>query len=308
MTNLVYYILCGTAWLISLLPLRALYVLSDGLYFLVYRLVGYRRKVVRKNLSTSFPDKSEKEIEDIEKRFYSWFCDYIVETLKLYSMSEDEIRKRMRFEGVEAVKESCAKGQTCSVYLGHYCNWEWVSTLPLSVDGCGVCAQIYHPLENKGFNKFFLRLRGRTGSVSIPMTETIRHIIKYKNEGKPLIVGFIADQVPHWNNIHYWTTFLNHPDTPVLSGTERIARKINSAVYYMDLRCERRGYYVATFKRLTDTPSELPEFAITEMYYRALEDTINRSPEYWLWTHNRWKRTRERYEERLALIAQGKQP
>ncbi len=297
-TKLTYNIICCVAFLISLLHLRILYVISDCIFFVVYHLFRYRRNVVRMNLRSSFPEKSKKEIRSIERQYYSWFCDYIVETIKLFSMSRKQLTRRMRFEGVDAVKKCLDKGQSCMVYLGHYCNWEWVTSLQVAIGDSGVCGQIYHPLQNKAFDLFFLRLRSRMGSVCIPMTETLRHIVRYRSEGKPVVIGFIADQVPHWNNIHYWTDFLNH-DTPVLSGTERIACKTNSAVFYLELHRERRGYYVATFKPFTETPKDMPEFELTEMYFRALEKTIQKNPPYWLWTHNRWKRTRQKYEEKM---------
>lgn len=154
------------------------------------------------------------------------------------------------------------------------------------------CGQIYHPLENEAFDKLFLYLRNRLGAKCIPMEESIRKIVKMRQEGKPIVIGYIADQVPHWRNIHYFTDFLHH-DTPVLTGTERIVRKMNHAVYYLDVQRLKRGYYQAEFKFLTDKPNECKEFEITEMYFRALEKTIQRQPPFWLWTHNRWKRTRE---------------
>lgn len=279
-------------YLMSLLPLRVLYILSDGLFYLIYYVVKYRRPLVRKHLFDSFPEKNEAERIKIEKEFYSWFCDYIVETIKLFTMSKKQIKKRMQFVGAEKIRESCQKGQSCAIYLGHYCNWEWITSLQLWVGKDIACGQIYHPLENEAFDKLFLYLRNRLGAKCIPMEESIRKIVKMRQEGKPIVIGYIADQVPHWRNIHYFTDFLHH-DTPVLTGTERIVRKMNHAVYYLDVQRLKRGYYQAEFKFLTDKPNECKEFEITEMYFRALEKTIQRQPPFWLWTHNRWKRTRE---------------
>ena len=281
-------------YLMSLLPLRALYVLSDGLFYLIYYIVKYRRPLVRKHLADCFPEKSEAERIQIEKDYYSWFCDYIVETIKLFSMSKKQIKKRMRFVGVERVKASCQKGQSCVIYLGHYCNWEWITSLQLWVGDDIACGQIYHPLENKAFDQLFLRLRNRLGALCIPMAESIRKIMKMGQEGKQTVIGFIADQVPLWENIHYWTDFLHH-DTPVFTGTERIARKTNFAVYYMDVQRLKRGYYQAELKLLTEKPKECKEFEITEMYIQELEKTIRRQPPFYLWTHNRWKRTRQEW-------------
>ena len=291
-------VLYGTAfciwYLISLLPLSILYILSDGLFYIIYHVVKYRRPLVRKHLLDSFPEKNEEDINKIERGFYSWFCDYIVESIKLFSMSKRQIKKRMKFIGAEKVNQSCANGQSCAVYLGHYCNWEWVTSLPLWVDESIACGQIYHVLENPTFDKLFLRLRNRLGAISIPMAETLRKIVKMRQEGKQIVIGFIADQVPFWNNIHYWTDFLHH-DTPVLTGTEKIAKKANFAIYYLDMKRIKRGYYEAEFKLLTDKPKECKDFDITEMYFRELEKTIRRQPPFWLWTHNRWKRTREEW-------------
>lgn len=282
-------------YMVSLLPLWLLYRLSDALFCLVYYVVKYRRPLVRKHLLDAFPEKTDAERRSIERDFYSWFCDYIVESIKLFTMSRKQIMRRMQFTGIEQVEESCRKGQSCALYLGHYCNWEWVTSLPLWVGEDGVAfGQIYHPLENPVFDKLFLYLRNRLGAISIPMAETLRKMVKMRQEGKQIVVGFIADQAPFWNNIHYWTDFLHH-DTPVFTGTEKIAVKGNYAVYYVDMQRVRRGYYKGELKLLTDQPRACKEFEITEMYFRALEETIRRQPPYWLWTHNRWKRTREEW-------------
>ncbi len=294
--NFVYHLASTALRLLSLQPLRMLYLLSDGLYLIIYYIVRYRRPLVRKHLADCFPEKTDSERRKIEKGFYAWFCDYLMETVKLYTMSEKQMRRRMTFVNVEQVKASVAKGRSCAVYLGHYCNWEWITSLPLSMDNAAVCGQIYHALENRAFDKIFLRLREKFGAVSIPMAETLRSIVRYRQEGKQVVIGFIADQVPFWNNIHYWTNFLHH-DTPVLTGTERIVRKMGFDVYYLDVRRMKRGYYQAEFKLLTDSPASLPEFGVTELYFRALEKTIQRQPQFWLWTHNRWKRTREDWEK-----------
>lgn len=294
MNKLLYGIVYSLWYAVSLLPLWLLYRLSDALYYLVYYIVKYRRPLVHRHLQESFPEKSEAERKKIETEFYAWFCDYVVESLKLLTMSRKQIMKHMQFEGVDQIKVSCRKGQSCAVYLGHYCNWEWVTSLPLWAGEDITFGQIYHPLENPVFDRLFLHVRNRLGAVSIPMAETLRKMLKMRQEGKQIVIGFIADQVPFWNNIHYWTDFLHH-DTPVLTGTEKIAVKAGYAVYYMDLQRVKRGYYKATFQLLTDKPKECKEFEITERYFRALEKTIQRQPPFWLWTHNRWKRTREEW-------------
>lgn len=292
MKNLTYYLSFALWFIISLLPLWVFYRLSDGLYYLVYHVVRYRRRVVYANLRSSFPEKSEAEIERIAKDFYSFFCDYIVETLKFFSMGEKNIRKRMKFEGLGQVKEDFANGRSVSVYLGHYCNWEWISSLGLHLDE--QCGQIYHPLENATLDRLFLYMRGRFKAQSIKMDDTFLTILKWKKEGRKNIVGYIADQVPGYNNIHYWANFLHH-DTPVFTGAERISKIMDTAVYYIDVERPRRGYYVARFIKIADSLNEHPVFFATEQYFRLLEKNIQRAPQYWLWSHKRWKRTREEF-------------
>lgn len=292
MKNLTYYLSFALWFIISLLPLWVFYRLSDGLYYLVYHVVRYRRRVVYANLRSSFPEKSEDEIERIAKDFYSFFCDYIVETLKLFSMGEKNMRKRMKFEGLDQVKKDFANGRSVSVYLGHYCNWEWISSLGLHLDE--QCGQIYHPLENATLDRLFLYMRGRFKAQSIKMDDTFLTILKWKKEGRKNIVGYIADQVPGYNNIHYWADFLHH-DTPVFTGAERISKIMDTAVYYIDVERPRRGYYVARFIKIADSLNEHPVFFATEQYFRLLEQNIQRAPQYWLWSHKRWKRTREEF-------------
>ena len=292
MKNLTYYLSFALWFIISLLPLWVFYRLSDGLYYLVYHVVRYRRRVVYANLRSSFPEKSEAEIERIAKDFYSFFCDYIVETLKLFSMGEKNMRKRMKFEGLNQVKEDFANGRSVTLYLGHYCNWEWISSLGLHLDE--QCGQIYHPLENATLDRLFLYMRGRFKAQSIKMDDTFLTILRWKKEGRKNIVGYIADQVPGYNNIHYWADFLHH-DTPVFTGAERISKIMDTAVYYIDVERPRRGYYVARFIKIADSLNEHPVFFATEQYFRLLEKNIQRAPQYWLWSHKRWKRTREEF-------------
>ncbi len=292
MKNLTYYLSFALWFIISLLPLWVLYRLSDGLYYLVYHVVRYRRRVVYANLRSSFPEKSEAEIERIAKDFYSFFCDYIVETLKLFSIGEKNMRKRMKFEGLDQVKKDFANGRSVSLYLGHYCNWEWVSSLGIHLDE--QCGQIYHPLENATIDRLFLYMRGRFKAQSIKMDDTFLTILKWKKEGRKNIVGYIADQVPGYNNIHYWADFLHH-DTPVFTGGERISKIMDTTVYYLDVERPRRGYYVARFIKIADSLNEHPVFFATEQYFRLLEKNIQRAPQYWLWSHKRWKRTREEF-------------
>ncbi len=273
----------------AMLPLRALYALADLLYFPLYHIVRYRRELVYKNLRNSFPDKSEKEIEALAKKFYHHFCDYIVETIKLLHISDDEIRRRMTFERVDIIDRVFAENRSIIILLGHYGNWEWVPSVTLWTQTPDILfAQIYRPLKNKWFDRFFLRLRARFGSVGIAKQETLRAILQMKRSGKNSITGFMSDQTPSPANIHHWTQFLSQ-DTPVLTGFEKIARKTDFAVLYFDVEVVKRGYYKTTIREIALNPNELPEFEITNRYTRFMEQTILRNPWAWLWTHKRWK-------------------
>lgn len=304
MRKILYYMVYASWYLHSLLPMRVHYVISDLLFVLLYHVVGYRRRTVWTNIVTSFPELSSEERKDIQRGFYRFLCDYMVESVKLLTISEEELKRRLVFKGTERINEVVESGQSCAVYLGHYCNWEWITSLPLWVTPKAQCGQIYHPLENKDFDKLFLRLRQRFGAKCIAMNDTLREMVRYKHEGQPVVIGYISDQVPFWTNIHHWCNFLHH-DTPVLTGTERIARRLNHAVFYMDVRRVKRGYYEAEFKLITHDAASMPEYSITDRYFHLLETSIRRAPEYWLWSHNRWKRTHERFD-RLYEVIDGK--
>lgn len=300
-----YYLVYGVLWLFSLLPMWVHYVIADGIYLIVYRLVGYRKKLVRKNLTDSFPEKTAEELQTIEKGFYHWFCDYLVETIKMMTISEKNLKRRMAFKGTKEADEILESGQSIALYLGHYCNWEWVTSMPLWITPKAHCGQIYHVLENAAFDKLFLKLRERWGAESIPMAETLRRVATYRKQGQPIMIGYISDQVPFWNNIHHWLNFLNH-DTPVLTGTERLARGAGHAIFYLDMHRVRRGYYEATLKLITRDPKQTKNYELTDAYFRMLEESIRRDPVCYLWTHNRWKRTHEefnlRYDEATGRV------
>lgn len=297
--KITYYIAYALWYLLSLLPLWLLYFVSDLLFFPTYYLARYRRKIVRRNLTGSFPEKDLKEIVRIEKRFYHFFCDYIVETIKLFSMSEEQMKRRMVFKGVDHIVSAMEKENKnfCFVYLGHYCNWEWIASLPYWCPDDVKCGQIYHPLYNKAFDRLFLRLRNQFGGECIAMKETLRRIIEMKRAKQKCIIGFISDQAPKWNSIHHWCDFL-HRETPVFIGTERIGKQVDALIYYADVKRTRRGYYLCEFKPLTHRPKEVPDYELTDRFTHLLEEMIKERPDFWLWSHKRWKRTKEEWIRR----------
>lgn len=296
-----YKIVYGLFYAISLLPFWALYLLTDVGYLLMYYVVRYRRGIVRQNLSTAYPDKSEKEIIRIEKKFYRWFCDYFLEAVKLLSISDKELRRRFKVYNSEQLEQCFQEGQNVAAILGHYCNWEWLSCVGIELPKSRIMGLIYHPLRNKVFDELFKRIRSHeVNGVTVPKKDILRYLIDYRRKGIMSIFGYISDQGPKWENIHLWLPFLNHPETPVFTGGERIMRKMNDAVFYVEMSRPKRGYYTATYKLITREPNSLPENEITKRFFKMLEETINKAPEYYLWSHNRWKRTKEEFDRRQA--------
>lgn len=300
MKSILYYVTLAVLFVLNRLPLRVLYLLSSLLYYPVYHIVRYRRKVVRDNLVKSFPEKDLKEIESIEKKFYRSLCDYFVEMIKYYGMSENEINKYVKFEGIEHFNAAVDRGQPCVLYMGHFFNWEYVTSISLHFKRDDIAlGAIYHPLENSRFDALVKKMREQYGTESISMANTLRRIMEIGKEGKKYVIGFIADQVPTWESINYWLDFF-HRDTPVFTGTEKIARRTHAALFYANFERVKRGHYVMRIEPFADDAAKLPEFEATNIYYSMLTQNIRRSPELWLWTHKRWKRTREGYAKREA--------
>lgn len=271
---------------LALLPLRILYVLSSGCYVFIYYCVRYRRKLVRTNLVRAYPQKSSDEIKIIERLFYRHFCDYIVETIKLLHISEEEMRRRLRFINMELVEQLCTDGKPLFLYLGHYGNWEYVTSITLWCDPRLSACQVYHPLSGKAMDEVMLKLRSRFHTFGIPQDDTFRTLLRMKGEGRQAMLGVIADQRPSKKHHEVWTTFMRQP-AALITGTERIGRRLDAHFLYGDVEVVRRGYYTLTVKEIL--PDEKEDFSITRQYMRLLEQSIDRAPQYYLWTHNRWK-------------------
>ncbi len=285
---LYYYALLFIIKVISYIPFRALYVLSDILFFPFYFIIRYRRKIVRKNLTESFPDKSKDEIIQIEKKFYHFFLDMFLESCKLISITPEEIKKRMKFTNIGMVNDMLAEGKSISVFIGHYGNWEWLSSIGLWLHKNAVVAQIYHKLRNKPMDKIMKRLRERMGNICVEMYKTVRFIANAATDNKPYLIGFIADQSPRKKEVKHFIHFLNH-EIPVLTGVEKTTKYFGYNAVFLGLKRVRRGYYECEFLSLHDNPKSLPDFELTSLYYQRLENEIQQHPEFYLWTHNRFK-------------------
>ena len=215
------------------------------------------------------------------------------------------MRRRLKIVGAEHLEERFKAGQDCAGLLGHYCNWEWLSCIGIAFPEGRKIGLVYKPLRSKGFDNLFRRIRSsQPSSLVVPKNDILRELVKLRRDGVRSLFGYIADQGPRYANTHLWLPFLNH-DTGVFTGSERIMRKMNNAIYYVEMSRPQRGYYTATFHLITHEPNSLPENELTRRFFALLEKTIRRQPEYYLWTHNRWKRTHEEFN-RLYRTEKGK--
>lgn len=284
-----FYFLLPFLYLISVLPFPIFYLFSDFVFLIVYCVLGYRKKVVLQNLRKSFPEKSEKEISKLCRKFFRYFCDMSLEILKTLTISRKSMLERckMNESSLHLFQKYYEEKKSCIVVMGHLGNWEW-SGNTFSI----ICKQqlytIYHPLENKYFNKFSVAMRTRFGTKLIDMKNTFRDMVKMKNEIN--VTAFIADQTPHPDNA-YWTIFLNQ-DTPVFKGTEVIAKKMNYPIVFTTVKKINRGHYEIFSELLCENPALTYDGEISEMHTKKLEEEIRKNPETWLWSHRRWKHKR----------------
>lgn len=302
-SKLIDWLVYGGMWLFSALPFRVLYVLSDFNYLLMYHVGRYRRKVVRENLEKSFPEKTEAERLQIERKFYRYLSDYMLEDLKLLHMSAEDLCQRMIYKNTEQYLELTEKYGGIIVMIPHYANYEWLIGMGSVMKPGDVPVQVYKPLKDKYLNELFKQIRSRFGGYNIPKHSTAREIIKLKREGKNMVVGLITDQWPSGDR--YWTTFMGQ-ETAFLNGAERIAKIMNFPVFYCELTKTRRGYCEAEFKLMTEAPKETVEGEITDMFAHELEQTIRREPAYWLWSHKRWKFTKKECEQKEQELIKRK--
>jgi KDO2-lipid IV(A) lauroyltransferase len=286
MKAVLFYLFYTINWIITLLPLGILYLMSPVFFFFLYVFPGYRRKIVMKNLRNAFPEKDEVELNKISRKFYWHLSNLFIEILKLQHMRPSAFRKRYRVTNPEVLNDLLKKGQSAVGAFGHFGNWEWMASLPLVTNFKALC--VYKPLYNKYFDKFFLDFRTQYGLELVKMVSTGRTIYRYESEGINTYTGLVCDQIPPNGEIQYWTRFLNQ-DTAVYLGIEKLSKKYNMAVVFVNMTRIKRGYYELTFELLTDKPNELKPYEVTELHVRRLEDQIMKNPQYWMWTHRRWK-------------------
>ncbi|HZI52641.1 MAG TPA: lipid A biosynthesis acyltransferase [Chitinophagaceae bacterium] len=279
-----YYIVYGFLWLLSIFPLRILYVLSDCFYGLAFYIIKYRRDVVMNNLRIAFPEKTEKERKVIAKKFYHNLIDMFVETIKMISVSERVLEKRFTANW-DLVNNIYPTGKSVQVHVGHNFNWEWGNIMMTKKTVYKLLA-VYMPMSSKIMERLFYKLRTRNGAVFLKATHMKEEFIPYRNT--QYLLGLVADQNPGHPGNAWWINFFGRP-TPFLKGPAKAAITNDTAVVFAFVHKPRRGHYEATFSLATEDPGSLTEAELTQKFAAYLEDVIRQYPEMWLWSHRRWK-------------------
>ena len=286
MQLLVYILVYPLLWFLSILPFRLLYVVSDGIYILLYRIIGYRKKVVTENLKLTFPDKAEKEIAAIRKKFYHHLCDMILEAVKSITISESEMKKRYVFTNVEEIHKLEKENKSVILFMGHYASWEWIFILQKHVNHKGYA--VYKQLSNKYFDALVKRIRAKYDSHLITTKETFPILIRAKQNNQLTFNGFVFDQSPKADKALHWQDFMG-VEVPVHVGAEILAKRLDMATLFLKVKKVKRGYYSATFMDIIKEPKTFENYEITDSALKRVEEQIHEAPEYYLWTHKRWK-------------------
>jgi len=284
-----YGLFSVTVWLVSRLPFWLLYLKSDVLKFLIFNVIGYRKKVVFENLRHAFPEKNEQEIKEIASHFYRNLCDLILEVVKIQGMSLDTLNKRLFIKNYDLLEPYFKSGRSIIAISGHCGNWEWMgAALTTYTDFEGVGA--VKPLSDKFFETYINNLRKRfSGRGPVDFKMVLREMIKRKDH--PILTLFVGDQTPTKSEINYWTNFLSQ-ETAVFLGAEKVAKALDHVVVFFDIQRVRRGYYEIVATLITDDAKNTAEYEITEKHVRLLEECIHKTPDNWLWSHRRWKHQR----------------
>lgn len=286
MQLLVYILVYPLLWLISILPFRLLYMLSDGFYIIVYYLIGYRKNVVLDNLKLAFPEKEDKELFKIRKVFYHHLCDMMFEAIKSITISEAEMQKRYVFTNLEDIHQLEKEHRSVILFMGHYASWEWIFILQTHVNHKGYA--VYKQLSNKYFDALVKRIRAKYDSHLITTKETFPILIKAKQNNQLTFNGFVFDQSPKLNKALYWQDFMGH-EVPVHVGAEILAKRLDMVTLFLKVKKVNRGYYEADFTDIIRTPKDYANFELTNLYLKRVEEQIHEAPEYYFWTHKRWK-------------------
>jgi KDO2-lipid IV(A) lauroyltransferase len=286
MQYLIYLLAYPVIWVISMLPFRLLYLFSDFIYFIVYRIIKYRKKTVRENLALALPHLTDAERSVIEKKFYHHMCDMFLEMIKTMNISKEEICNRFVFKNIEVYKELEKQGKSIAVICSHYASYEWIISMNYYSDF--VAYGIYKQLKNPYFDKLVHKIRSRFNAKLITTKQTIPTIIENSKNNVLSLYGFASDQSPRANSAFHWTKFMGI-EVPVHTGAEMLSKRYDMNLVYLNTKKVKRGHYEATLEILSDNPKDVPNYDLTDQYLKLLEKQIYDEPEYYLWTHKRWK-------------------
>lgn len=272
--------------LFSKLPLKILYLFSDFMFFVIYHLVGYRRKVVLENLQNSFPDKSKEEIKSIEKKFYINFCDYLAETFKSFTISSTELRVRVQHLNQDIFQEAKQENKNVILLAGHIFNWEWFNALATVIPQ-DHSFPVYRKVQSSFWEQKIKELRNRFGNHALEAKEVVRHIFRNPNDGNSVYM-FVADQTPHFSEVTFGLNFLNQK-TPAFVGYDKLSTRMDLAFVFCEMKKVKRGYYQINYYRIYPDGEKFVENEVVKKFHHLLENTINKRPDNYLWSHRRWK-------------------
>ena len=273
-----------------MLPFRLLYLFSDIVYFFVYHIIGYRKKTVRQNLAIALPELTNQERLVIEKKFYHHMCDMFLEMIKTMNISKKEICKRFVFKNIDMYKEIEKQGKSVAIICSHYASYEWIISMNYYSDF--VSYGIYKQLKNPYFDKLVHKIRSRFNAKLITTKQTVPTIINNNKNDVLALYGFASDQSPKAKGAMHWSKFMGI-EVPVHVGAEMLSKRYNMNLIYLNTKKVKRGHYEATLELLSDNPKDVPNFELTDQYLKLLEKQIYEAPEYYLWTHKRWKYRRD---------------
>lgn len=285
MQLLVYLLAYPFLWLISILPYRLFYLFSDGVFFLVFHVVGYRKKVVYNNLKLVFPEKDKAELLRIRRSFYRHMCDMFLEMIKTMGLSKEEVKKRYHIVNMELLQETL-KHKSVLAICSHYANWEWTTSINNYIDAKGYA--VYQKIGNPYFDRLFQKIRARWNTTPVTTNDTPKTMVYNERNGIRAIYGIVSDQSPQAHRASYWSSFMGIK-VPIYNGAEVLARKLDMAVIFVKVSKAKRGFYEVELIPITLSGKETPKNAITEQFLRLSEEQIRERPEHYLWTHKRWK-------------------
>lgn len=276
-------------WVGARLPVPVAHALADAVAFIAHTVVRYRRRIVRRNISDCFPDMTPGQLRHTERQFYRFLADYFFETIALPTLTPRQIAERIEFTNCELLEELFSQGRDVVLYTSHYGNWEYVTALALAVRNTGhvIYSHVYRHLKNRFFNNYFLAIRSRFNR-SVEMKSVLRTLVRWRNDGRRFIMGFLSDQKPGWHTRPVTVEFMGRP-TPFIEGTEELARRLGCAVVYADMYRTARGHYRVEFRLMNSDPEACGPGTLTAQYAALLTRTIRRNPPFYLWSHNRWR-------------------